>query len=257
MPTYATEAIVLRRLDYGEADRILTLLTRSQGKVRAIAKGVRRPRSRSAAHLDLFVHSRMLLARGRNLDVVTQCERVHDAGHIAGDLVRTAYASLIAEVVDKVLEERHPVADVFELVANSLQRLNHPEADPRAEAGYFLMRILNLLGYAPQLQQCVHCEQALPEEPTRFSPLLGGVLCPACNRFDGGASPISVNTLKVLRVMASQDDGLFARLRLSGDVLRELELALEQQLEYHLDRRLKSLEFLQTIRGPAREPVAG
>lgn len=246
---------MLRRLDYGEADRILTLLTRSHGKLRAIAKGVRRPRSRAAAHLDLFVHSRMLLARGRNLDVVAQCERLHDAGHIAGDLIRTAYASLVAEVVDKVLEERHPVADVFELVADSLQRLDRPDGDPRVEAGYFLMRMLNLLGYAPQLQQCVHCEQGLPEAPARFSPLLGGILCPACNRFDAGASPISVNALKVLRVMAAEDEALFARLRLSGDVLRELELALEQQLEYHLDRRLKSLEFLQLLRRRAAVPV--
>ncbi len=255
MPTYATEAIVLRRLDFGEADRILTLLTRSQGKIRAIAKGVRRPRSRSAAHLDLFVHSRMLLARGRNLDVVAQCERLHDAGYIAGNLMRTGYASLVAEVADKVLEERHPVSDVFELVADVLHRLNQPECEPRAEAGYFLMRILNVLGYAPQLQQCVHCERVLPESPLRFSPLLGGMLCPACNSHDPGASPVSVATLKVLRVMAAEDGELFARLRLPDGLLRELELALEQQLEYHLDRRLKSIEFLQGLRKRATAPV--
>jgi DNA repair protein RecO (recombination protein O) len=251
MPTYATEAIVLRRLDYGEADRILTLLTRSHGKVRAIAKGVRRAKSRAAGHLDLFSHSRMLLARGRNLDVVAQCERLHDPDHLAGDLVRTAYASLVAEVADKVLEERHPVADVFDLVADVLQALNRLECDPRAEASYFLMRVLNLLGYAPQLQLCVHCERPLPEAPAQFSPLLGGVLCSGCTRYDLAASPVSVTALKVLRVMASEDRELFARLRLQPDLLRELELALEHQLEYHLDRRLKSLEFLQTLRRAA------
>ncbi len=246
---------MLRRLDYGEADRILTLLTRSQGKIRAIAKGVRRPKSRAAGALDLFVHSRMLLARGRNLDVVAQCERLHDVGRMAGDLVRTAYASLVAEVVDKVLEERHPVVDVFDLVVDVLGRLNRLDSDPRAEASFFLMRMLNLLGYAPALQQCVHCERPLPEAPARFSPFLGGVLCGPCNAFDLGASPVSVPALKVLRVMAAEDRDLFARLRLSDGVQRELELALEHQLEYHLDRRLKSLEFLQTLRRRAADPV--
>ena len=249
MPTYQADAVVLRRLDYGEADRILTLLTREHGKLAAIAKGSRRAKARSGSSLDLFARSQMMLAKGRNLDVVAQAEGRGDVRHISGDLHRTAYACLVAEVADKVLEERHPVDDVFELVVSSIERLNAPERSPRAESAWFLMRILDLLGYQPQLLDCAGCNEALPEAAGWFSPLLGGLLCARCGAHDQAGSPVSVNGLKVLRVMAAGDDVLYQRLRLSLELLHEIEAALEAQLEYHLDRRLKSLEFIRSIRG--------
>jgi DNA repair protein RecO (recombination protein O) len=248
MPTYQADAIVLRRLDYGEADRILTLLTREHGKLAAIAKGSRRAKARSGSGLDLFTRSQMMLAKGRNLDVVAQSERRGDTRNISGDLQRTAYACLVAEVADKVLEDRHPVDDVFELVAITLTRLNAPERGARADAAWFLMRILELLGYQPQLQDCAGCGTPLPEAPAWFSPLLGGVLCTRCGSHDQAGSPVSVTGLKVLRVMAASDEALYDRLKLPATLLDELEQALQAQLEYHLDRHLKSIEFLRTIR---------
>src|SRR5437016_3171559 len=157
MPTYHADAIVLHRLDYGEADRIVTLLTREHGKLAAIAKGARRGKSKVAGSLDLFARSNMMLAKGRNLDVVAQVERRGDARHISGDLRRTAYACLVAEVVDKVMEDRHPVDEIFELVVLTLQRLNDVKRVPRADAAWFVMRMLDVLGYAPQLQDCPDC----------------------------------------------------------------------------------------------------
>src|SRR2546428_10074472 len=127
MPTYQADAIVLRRLDYGEADRILTLLTREHGKLAAIAKGARKSKTRMGSSLDLFGRSQMMLAKGANLAVVAQVERRGDVRHISGDLERTAYACLVAEVVDKVLEDRHPVDDIFDLVVVTLGRMNAPE----------------------------------------------------------------------------------------------------------------------------------
>jgi DNA repair protein RecO (recombination protein O) len=249
MPTYQADAVVLHRLDYGEADRILTLLTREYGKLAAIAKGSRRSKARLTGALDLFARSHMMLAKGRNLDVVAQVERHGDVRHIAGDLHRTAYACLVAEVADKVLEERHPVDDVFELVVTTFERLNAEARSPRAESAWFVMRILDQLGYQPQLTSCASCGEALTEAAAWFSPLLGGVLCRRCGAHDQAGSPVSVNGLKVLRVMAADDGALYDRLRLPVELLRELEDALEAQLEYHLDRRLKSLEFIRTIRG--------
>jgi len=248
MPTYPADAIVLRRLDYGEADRILTLLTREHGKLAAIAKGARRAKARMANSLDLFARSQMMLAKGRNLDVVAQAERRGDVRNISGDFQRTAYACLVAEVADKVLEERHPVDDVFELVVATIERLNVPERSPRAESIWFVMRILELLGYQPQLVSCASCGEPLPEAACWFSPLLGGALCGRCGAHDQAGSPVSVNGLKVLRVMAAGDGMLYDRLRLKDDLLQEVEAALEAQLEYHLDRRLKSLDFIRSIR---------
>jgi DNA repair protein RecO (recombination protein O) len=248
MPTYQADAIVLRRLDYGEADRIVTLLTREHGKFTAIAKGARKSKTRSLSSLDLFARSRMMLAKGRNLDVIAQVERRGDVRHIAGDLRRTAYASLVSEIVDRVLEDRHPVDDIFDLVVITFERLDDIERSARPVAAWFLMRILELLGYQPQLHDCAGCGTALPEKGAWFSPLLGGVLCAGCGGHDQAGSSISVKGLKVLRVMAAGDGELYDRLRLSTDVLEEVEQALEAQLEYHLDRHLKSLDFIRGIR---------
>ena len=247
MPTYEADAIVLRRLDYGEADRIVTLLTRQHGKFAAIAKGARKGKGR-ISRLDLFARSRMMLAKGHNLDVVTQVEGRGDARYISGDLLRTAYASLVAEVVDKVLEERHPVDDMFDLVVETLDRLNRPGRSPRADSAWFLMRMLELLGYQPQLHNCAGCDKPLPQAPSWFSPLLGGVLCGRCSAHGQGGSPLSVNGLKVLRLMAADDGERYDRLQFSTELVGEIERALESQLEYHLDRHLKSLEFLQEVR---------
>jgi len=249
MPTYQADAIVLRRLDYGDADRILTLLTREHGKLAAIAKGARRSKARTGSSLDLFGRSRMMLAKGRNLDVVAQVERRGDVRHIAGDLRRTAYAGLVSEIADKVLEDRHPVDDVFELVAGTLDRLNDVNRSARVDAAWFVMRMLDVLGYQPQLFDCAGCSQPLPEADAWFSPLLGGVLCSRCGAHDQAGSPVSVNSLKVLRVMASDQGELFDRLRLPAPVLEQVEQALQAQLEYHLDRRLKSIEFIRSLSG--------
>jgi DNA repair protein RecO (recombination protein O) len=252
MPTYQADAVVLRRLDYGEADRILTLLTREYGKLSAIAKGSRRAKARAANGLDLFARSRLMLAKGRNLDVVAQSVRNGDVRHISGDVQRTACACLVAEVADKVLEDRHPVDDVFELVVGTIERLNQPQRLPRPETAWFLMRILELLGYQPQLFECAGCNGQLPEAMAWFSPLLGGVLCASCAGHQQSGSRLSVNSLKVLRLMGAGDAEMYQRLRLDRELLDEIEAALESQLEYHLDRHLKSLDFLRSIRTTSR-----
>jgi DNA repair protein RecO (recombination protein O) len=111
------------------------------------------------------------------------------------------------------------------------------------------MRMLDLLGYQPQLQDCASCGGPLPEAAVWFSPLLGGVLCERCGRHDQAGSSLSLTALKVLRVMQVGDGALYDRLRLPEELLAQVERALEDQLEYHLDRHLKSLDFLRSLRG--------
>jgi DNA repair protein RecO (recombination protein O) len=239
--------VVLRKLDYGEADRIYTLLTREHGKVGAIARGVRRSTSRLAAALELFSVVDVELARGRNLDVVTQVVRL-PGPRIDADLERTAHAGLIAELADRVTEERHPVEGLFELTVTALRDLAL-EPEPRRASAFYMMVALNVLGYAPQLQACASCARPLPEAPAAFSPAAGGFLCVDCA--EPGMHPAPVTALKVLRVMASGGIELYRRLRLDESVLGEVERVLEAQLEYHLDRQLKSLRFLRQMRSYA------
>jgi DNA repair protein RecO (recombination protein O) len=237
-------AVVLRKLDYGEADRIYTLLTAEHGKVGAIAKGVRRTSSRLASALELFAEVDVQLARGRNLDVVVQAVRV-PAPRLEASVDRTAHAALIVELADRVSEERHPMDGLFPLTAGALRELA-VEVDPRRASAWFMASALDLLGYAPQLQSCASCQRPLPAAPAGFSAAAGGFLCADCA--PPGMHPVPLAALKVLRVMASGDAELYRRLRLDGLLVGEVERVLELQLEYHLDRQLKSLRFLRQMR---------
>src|SRR2546421_306693 len=162
--------------DYGEAGRIFTLLTRDHGKVGAIAKGVRRPSSKLGPSLELYGHIDVLLAKGRgDLDVLAQVERV-PGYRIEGNVLQMAHAALIAELAERVCEDRHPIDGVYELAVMSLDELSR-ESDPRRASAWFLMTALDLLGYAPQLLNCASCERPLSARPAAFSAEAGGVLC--------------------------------------------------------------------------------
>lgn len=210
----------------------------------AIAKGVRRPESKLASSLELYTHVDVLLAKGRGeLDVVAQVERLPGA-RMAGEVERMSYAALIAELAERVCEDRHPVDGVYELTVMALDELAR-ETDPRRASAYFLMAALDLLGYAPQLMACASCERPLEAKPAAFSAAAGGFLC---DRDDLGMSKTSLAAIKVLRLMASGDLQTYRRLKLDGSLMDEVERVLLAQLEHHLDRRLKSVQFLHDMR---------
>jgi len=245
LATYRDRAVILRKLDYGEADRIFTLLTRTHGKVGAIAKGVRKQASKLGPSLELYGHVDVLLAKGRGeLDVVAQVQRVQGY-RIEGDVERMSHAALICELAERVCEDRHPVVGVYELTVMALEELAH-ETDPRRASAYFLMAALDLLGYAPQLGACVSCERTLSAKPAAFSAEAGGFLCDSCAMPSMSLVPLAA--IKVLRLMAAGDLDTYRRLKLDTSLMSSLEGVLTAQLEHHLDRRLKSLQFLNTMR---------
>ena len=236
---------MLRKLDYGEADRIFTFLTRTHGKVGAIAKGVRRQESKLGPSLELYGHVDVLLAKGRGeLDVVAQVQRMPGL-RIAGNVEVMSHAALIAELAERVCEDRHPVDGVYELTVMALDELAR-ETDPRRASAYFMMAALDLLGYAPQLGACASCEKPLAAKPAAFSATAGGFLCDNCALPGMGTVPLAA--IKVLRLMASGDLATYRRLKLDGNLIDSIEDVLTAQLEHHLDRRLKSLQFLHQMR---------
>lgn len=247
-PTFVDEGVVLRRVDYGEADRVLTVLTRGHGKIGVLARGVRRPHSRLAAHTDLFVRSRMQLARGRGqLQVLTQAQRTGPLPSLE-DPRRAACAALCAELADAVLEPDHPVeTELYDLVVEALAACGDLRRDPRAAVAWFCRRLVDHLGYAPELFRCAHCGGRLAERPAWFSAVCGGLLCPRCRGQDAAAVECSVRVIKVLRVTAAGDTELFARLRLDEATLQTLEAVVERELAQHLDRRLRSVEVLRRL----------
>ena len=210
----------------------------------ALARGVRRSASRLASALELFSRVDVQLARGRNLDVITQAVRL-PGPRIEADVERTSHASLIAELADRVSEERHPLEGLYELTVAALEELAR-EPEPRRASAYFVMVALDLLGYAPQLTACASCGLPLPEAPAAFSAVAGGFLCERCA--EPGMELVPVSVVKVLRLMAAGDIALYRRLKLDPTLMGEVEAVLEAQLEHHLDRQLRSLKFLRQMR---------
>jgi DNA repair protein RecO (recombination protein O) len=212
--------------------------------VGAIAKGVRRPESKLGPSLELYGHIDVLLARGRGeLDVVAQVQRL-PGYRIEGDMERMAHAALIAELAERVCEDRHPVDGVYELAVTAMEELAR-ETDPRRASAWFILSALDLLGYAPQLMSCASCEKPLVAKPAAFSAEAGGFLCDQCALPAMELVPLA--TIKVLRLMASGDLATYRRLKLDDPLMQSIEGVLQTQLEYHMDRRLKSLAFLNSL----------
>ena len=153
--TFRTEAIVLRRTDFGEADRLLTLYSKEYGKITAIAKGARKPQSRKTGHVELFMRSKFLIAKGRNLDIVTQAEMVDPYALLRADFMRVTHASYAVELLDRftVEEDRHTGIYSCSLIPS-------PFGNRRLRSGitrYYELHLLSLTGFRPRLFQCVSC----------------------------------------------------------------------------------------------------
>ncbi|HEV7128894.1 MAG TPA: DNA repair protein RecO [Ktedonobacterales bacterium] len=250
---YDTEAIVLRRTDFGEADRILTLFTPKGGKVRAIAKGVRRTTSRLAGHLEPFARAQLLLATGRDLDIVTQAESRERLDHLRDDLWHASGAWYIAELVDRFLEDADPHPRLYQLFTQTLRQLDAGAAAPASSRGwlalrYFELYLLGELGYRPALHQCASCDTPLTPIENGYNPELGGALCPRCSRYS--QRRLSLTALKVLRLLQTTEWEALPKLRLSAAVRDEVEAVLQSTLRFHLDRDLKSWTFLQSAPAP-------
>src|SRR5687768_10153000 len=196
--TYSVEAIVLRRVDFGEADRVLVIYTRERGKLSIVAKGVRRISSRMAGHLELFTQSELQLAKGANLVVVTQAETRNAFRAVREDLTRTSTAYLIAELADALTEEALEQPELFDLLTATYRALGTTD-DPRLVAAHYQLRLLDVVGFRPVLLQCVGCDAELAPGRNALSAFLGGALCPRCGPSEPSARPIDTDVLKVLR----------------------------------------------------------
>lgn len=246
---YRTEAIVIGRLDLGEADRILTLFTPQYGKLRVVAKGVRRPSSRLGPHLELFTRVQLQLARGRELDVVTGAETLDPHIELRTDLDILSHASHMAELITRLTEDREEHEAAYGLLKGSL-RLLCDAMDPFAVTRHFEMALLAILGYRPELYRCLECERELAAEPNALSIRRGGMLCPRCRATDPQAVPLSVNAQKYLRLLDRQGLRGVIGLRTSPELQRELEGVLTAYLRHHAERDLQSLHVWHQIREP-------
>ncbi|HWR69796.1 MAG TPA: DNA repair protein RecO [Dehalococcoidia bacterium] len=244
---YKTEGVVLRHSYMGEADALLTFCTPERGKLRAVARGVRRPKSRLAGHLEPLTYCTMMLAEGRTLDVVSGCETLDSFQGIKSDLWLLSCGLYLADLADRLSAEGAENRPLFHLLLNALRSLAGG-VDPSLVLRYFEFRSLACCGYLPELWECAACHRKLEATTNHFSPAAAGLLCPECRGREGLDRPASVDSVKVLRFFAQNECPALSRLRLKPRLAREIEDLMQGYVTYVLDREVASAKWLRQLR---------
>jgi DNA repair protein RecO (recombination protein O) len=246
MPLYKEQGVVLRSSKLGEADKIVTVMTQGSGKVRAVAKGIRKTTSRFGARLEPFTHVSLMVYRGRgSLDTVSQAEILAPFMALRRDLGLFAAGETMLEAVDKVAEEHERNVRLFLLLLSGIRALEARPADPAAVAESFLLKLLSLSGFHPSLTACAVCGRPGPE---RFASSQGGAVCADDAEFDAGtASRAALEHLAALGASGLLESG---QVSTDSTVRRESRALLFGFAEYHLERRMKSLPMLARSLAP-------
>ena len=258
---YRIEAVVMHRSDMGEADRLLTVLSRERGKLRLNAKGARKVGSRKSGHVELFVRSRMLVARGRGeIDILSQVDTIDAYRGLREDLTRSTYAHYAVELIDAFAEEGSEQPELFDLLVEALKWIETTGNLPLT-ARYFELQLLTLAGFQPQVIFCAGRGEPLqeisPDESYGWSPASGGALCPDHAQERSDSSRLSLSGLKVLRHALRSDYTSFTALALREAVLGEIEQVMLRYIQFVLERKVKSVEFLNLLRRESADKADG
>ncbi len=245
-----TQAIILKRQDLGEADRLLTLLTPNAGKLSAVAKGARKPNSAKTGHVELYTRADVLLHKGRDLDILVQAEVVEPFLPLREDLLRGAYAHYAVELLDRFTESGDDdLRRAFILLRDIFQRLC-VEEELRLPIRYYEMHLLDALGFRPELLHCVVSREPILPQDQFFSAQDGGVVSPEYCHLSAHPMPISMNALKLLRHLQRSRYDTVRTLKVPPAVHDEAERVMLAYITYLLERRLQSVDFLKRIRRP-------
>lgn len=247
---YRTEAIVLSRFDLGETDRVFTLLTRDRGKIRAVAKGARRPTSKLAPALEYFTRCRLILSRGRDLDVITSVDVIERPDALGVRIDAFSHACHLAEVTNRLVPDEQDVPDIYRLLAAALTELERP-GDPWLLARWYEMALLALTGYRLDLYRCANCGNELQAEPNTLGVSSGGVLCPNCRSHDPNGRTMSVNAQKILRSLDRNGMSEVRRITVEPALAAEIEGSLALYIRSIAERDFSSLRVLREIRETA------
>lgn len=243
-----TEAFILRRRDFGEADRLLTVLTPRYGKMDVVAKGARKPASTKTGHVELFTCSDMLIHRGRELGIVVQAETVATYPQLREDLQRGAYASYVAELMLRFTATDDTDAAVLcDLLGDTFQALCEAD-DPRLVVRYYEIRLLDIVGFRPELYECVISREPIQPQDQFFSYAQGGVVRPDAAAIGTALMPLHLDTLKLMRHMQRNRYVQVASLQVPLAVHNELERLMLGYITYVLEQKVQSVDFIQRVR---------
>jgi len=260
---YRAEVLVLKSRDLNEADKLVTLFSREEGKIQAVARGARRPRNRLLAPIQPFSHSLLLLFPGRELDTIGQGEIKESFRFLREDLSRMAFSSYAAELVDEFTREKEKGPEIFQLLLEFFRFLGPGRTETdlarlaryRVGLAYFQLQLLACVGFRPELQRCVNCGEALENwaekgPSVRLGLDTGGLLCPRCFGAAQRTVTLSVGALASLHFLLRAAWSHLHRLQLRAAQLVEVESFLAAYVEERLEKPLRSREFLRLVTEP-------
>lgn len=253
--SYHAQAVVIGHIEFGEADRILSLFTYEKGKISVIAKGVRKIHSRKAGHLEPFTRVNLFLAKGRNLDIITQAEIIDSYNGLREDLERIGQAAYVVEVLDRFTYEEGQNIGLFRLLVATLGNL---EKYPNTETviHHYEIRLLDLLGFRPQLFECIDCGETIQDQDQFFSPLAGGIACPKCGSARSEAWLITKDVLRYLRHLQRSKWSDVDQVVIPEQIEVALSALIEKYFTYLLERKLNTPEFLRDVRQNRENPFS-
>jgi len=258
--TRKTKGIIIKRMDFHEADRILTILTQDHGKIKAIAKGSRKILSKLGGSLEPFCLVDFIFYEGKSFYIVTSAVVQNHFKNIHTDIEKTAKAFYIGELLDKFLEEKQNHPEVFELFAKYLTELEchlRPDrgstlVDARLRGKDFLIpvfsaKILENLGFKPEVSECLHCRQKLQPAQNYWDDVEGGVICQSCHDKFGHGGKISNDIVKILRLIFAHDFNVGTKLKIDDEYKKDVGRVLESYIEGVIEKELKSKKFLKEM----------
>jgi DNA repair protein RecO (recombination protein O) len=245
---YQTQAIVIKQSKFGEIDKLLTIYTPELGKLRVVAKGTSRPGSKLGGNVEPLTYCLLMMARGRNLDIVTQSQTIDGFLALKSDLWLMAYGLYILDLVDSFTVENSMNRPLFDLLLDALHWLGQDDGS-EIVLRYFELHLIDYLGYRPELYRCVKCNSPLKPVANFFSSGQGGVLCPYCSKSDFLSRSLSVDALKILRLWQNCDYAAARRVKVRSELSSELEQVLRDYIRYLLQRELRSIAWLEELKG--------
>lgn len=246
--TFRTSALILKRRDFGEADRLLTILTPEHGKIDVIAKGARKITSHKLGHVELFTRADMLVHTGRDLGVVSQAEVAAPYVGLRDDLLRGAYAGYCAELLDRFTQDGDDsTRQLFTLLDATFTRISEND-DVRLPIRFYEMKLLDLVGFRPELSTCMVGYEAIRPVDQWFSYMEGGAICPEHGLQKTAYSiPIPMLTLKLMRHLQRSRWEEVQTVQITPTLHDDLERVLLGYVTYLLERRLQSVDFIRRL----------
>jgi len=248
MSIHKTKAVVLKTVNFGEADKIVTLYTQSYGKLGVIAKGARRINSRFGSSLELGTLIDVLFygKESSNLSTLTQCNITESFRKIREDFDLLSACFYMISAVNEMTREKQRNGSLFNLLIESLSTLL-TIGDIFKSIALFEIKLLKILGYEPNLKQCSACRTEVSDGEVKFSVTKGGVICSSCGKIHNDLVPISLGALRSLEKMRDWDMAKSTRLKLSPSFREEIEKVLYPSIKYHIGKEIKSRNFFKKI----------